>query len=327
MISSNKMTRISRNNNMDSLKAICSIVIVLLHVWTPYSQYYNALTRCAVPCFFMISGYLNYSDSYDKLRIRHRILRMLKILVVSTLIYIPFYLLDQITYRQYSTLSLESIYRFVLFNENPFGFHLWYIAAYVYVLISSIIVTKWQLWTPALVVSLILVFIGLGLSEFSNITTGIVLPNYMTRNFIFIGIPSYYIGAHIKINSKFIEHLKTNRVVVFLAIVIIAAIVEPLLLSKIIGGLSTDEFITSYVLAATMLILAIKSPSSKNVLSEMGHKYSLYIYIIHFGLINAITYSISFAPTIIVRVYTYLAPLVIFVVAYFLSYTFGKTKV
>ena len=47
-----------RNSTVDILKAICAMLVVLLHVETPLAHYYQPLMRCAVPCFFMISGYM-----------------------------------------------------------------------------------------------------------------------------------------------------------------------------------------------------------------------------------------------------------------------------
>ena len=49
--------------SFDSLKMVCAILIIFLHVYTPYQKYILPLTRCAVPCFFMISGFLIYSDT------------------------------------------------------------------------------------------------------------------------------------------------------------------------------------------------------------------------------------------------------------------------
>ena len=49
----------SRADNIDILKAICAFLIVCIHVPFPgrVGAYFTALTRIAVPVFFMITGY------------------------------------------------------------------------------------------------------------------------------------------------------------------------------------------------------------------------------------------------------------------------------
>ena len=49
--------------NIDSLKLLCAIFVIFIHVSTPYQKYILPLTRCAVPCFFIISGYFIYSET------------------------------------------------------------------------------------------------------------------------------------------------------------------------------------------------------------------------------------------------------------------------
>ena len=53
---------IERNYSIDILKFICAILVVFLHTDCVYHDYILPLTRCAVPCFFMISGYLLFND-------------------------------------------------------------------------------------------------------------------------------------------------------------------------------------------------------------------------------------------------------------------------
>ena len=48
-----------RNNSIDNLKAICTFLIVCIHVPFPgeIGAYFITLTRIAVPIFFMITGF------------------------------------------------------------------------------------------------------------------------------------------------------------------------------------------------------------------------------------------------------------------------------
>ena len=57
----------SRADNIDILKATCAFLIVCIHVPFPgvIGKYFTALTRIAVPVFFMITGYF-YFDVEEK---------------------------------------------------------------------------------------------------------------------------------------------------------------------------------------------------------------------------------------------------------------------
>lgn len=130
--------------NFDSLKMVCAILIVFLHVHTPYQEYILPLTRCAVPCFFIISGFLIYSDdkTYFEKRLKRGIKRITGILIWSTVVFMVVKFIFAIHDNDFKFLSLRAFVDFILFNENPFGFHLWYIGAYLYTLIIVLVFSK-----------------------------------------------------------------------------------------------------------------------------------------------------------------------------------------
>lgn len=123
--------------NIDSLKFLCAVLVIFLHVRTPYQEYILPLTRCAVPCFFMISGYLIFTNDKLKLEghLRRSVKKMIQILIWSTLLFAAMKFLFAFKNNDFRFLNLKTLGKFVLFNENPFGFHLWYIGAYLYALI------------------------------------------------------------------------------------------------------------------------------------------------------------------------------------------------
>ena len=51
-----------RNYSIDILKFICVTMVVFAHTKCAYQDIILPLIRCAVPCFFMISGYLLYKE-------------------------------------------------------------------------------------------------------------------------------------------------------------------------------------------------------------------------------------------------------------------------
>lgn len=58
-----------RAENIDILKAICAFLVVCIHMPFPgrVGDYFTALTRIAVPVFFMITGYF-----YSNIVVRHK---------------------------------------------------------------------------------------------------------------------------------------------------------------------------------------------------------------------------------------------------------------
>ena len=107
-----------RNHSIDTLKFVCAILIVLLHTSTSYSYLYIPLTRCAVPVFFMISGYMLYGEEMPK-RLKRGIWKILKIIVWSTLLYAVFLLILSKGDLQSVIPTKTQLRDMFLFNVNP----------------------------------------------------------------------------------------------------------------------------------------------------------------------------------------------------------------
>ena len=79
-----------RNYSIDILKFICAILVVFLHSKYSFESVVRPLTRCAVPCFFMISGYFcHFKKGSDGLRLLiKKIKHILFLITVSLFIYL-----------------------------------------------------------------------------------------------------------------------------------------------------------------------------------------------------------------------------------------------
>ena len=64
----------SRAASLDVLKAICAFLVVCIHVPFPgkVGEYFTALTRVAVPIFFMITGFFHADVVLARCWLRHR---------------------------------------------------------------------------------------------------------------------------------------------------------------------------------------------------------------------------------------------------------------
>lgn len=52
-----------RNYSIDVLKFICAVLVVIIHTEWNYQQLVLPIAKCAVPCFFIISGYLLFDKT------------------------------------------------------------------------------------------------------------------------------------------------------------------------------------------------------------------------------------------------------------------------
>ena len=185
-----------RLHNIDSLKFLCAVLVIFLHVYTPYQEYILPLTRCAVPCFLIISGYLIFTNDSLKLEahLKKSIKKMIQILVWSTLLFAVVKFLFAFKNNDFSFLNLNALAKFILLNENPFGFHLWYIGAYLYTLIIVFFSVKcdklkYIWWSVPF-----LLLLDLCLGKYSLILWHKEFSFILVRNFLCVGIPYFSIG-------------------------------------------------------------------------------------------------------------------------------------
>lgn len=78
-----------RNYSFDTLKFICAIFVIFIHTPQPelWNNYITPIIRCAVPIFFMISGYYTYGKKNLIPTIHKRIIYLIKIFVIILFYY------------------------------------------------------------------------------------------------------------------------------------------------------------------------------------------------------------------------------------------------
>lgn len=188
-----------RNYSVDTLKLICAILVVILHTNCAYHDFVLPITRCAVPCFFMISGYLLYDGKHiGYARLRRGIINISKIMLWSTLL---FAVLKELTTLHHGNLffpNTKEWINFIILNENPFGFHLWYLGAYLYVLLIVCLVDRYDKWKYLFMTIPGLLAVDLAFGKYSLLLIGREYPFILVRNFLFVGLPYFSLGAWLK---------------------------------------------------------------------------------------------------------------------------------
>lgn len=192
-----------RNYSIDILRFICAILIVFLHADCSFQWMILPLTRCAVPCFFMISGYLlfnNHGIGYIKLK--RNIGHVVGITIWATIIFIIWKELLFIK-RGGFVPSLDSIGKWLFLNECPFAGHLWYLYAYIYILLIVCMIDKYRLWNILFMAIPILLLTDLAFGKYSIVIFNREFPYIFVRNFLFVGLPYFALGAFLKTKNYF----------------------------------------------------------------------------------------------------------------------------
>ena len=124
-----------RNIALDTIKAIACLGVIYIHSQIkvdlhPNTNYILAITRLAVPLFFMISGYY-YTDIVAKGKSKSYFSKILKLTAIATVVYACLF------FTELPTVSASDILNWALLNATPLASHLWYLYALIYVLIIA----------------------------------------------------------------------------------------------------------------------------------------------------------------------------------------------
>lgn len=123
--------------SINYLKGVCSILVVLIHTHLLGKIIFIPFYRCAVPLFFMISGYfLMGREGWYRDRIFHILKKMVIIWGITNIVYYSFI---QFIFTEYDSIHNLQTFIQTLGIEFIFGGEfcgpLWYITAYIWALI------------------------------------------------------------------------------------------------------------------------------------------------------------------------------------------------
>lgn len=305
-----------RNYSLDTIKLICAICVIFIHTPQPeiWEDYITPLVRCAVPIFFMVSGYFTYGKKDIKHNIHKRIIQLIKVFGIVFLFYFSLSVIangkDSLEH-----LSILFSYNFILLNSVPYSMHLWYIVAYIYVLLIILLVEKYNLYKWLFYITPILLITGLIVGKYSDIILGGCFPTNYTRNFLFTGLPFFSLGMII----KKAERLPNIYIAgVSCTVFYILGFIEVLHVKNI-----GDFYASTIFLSLSIFILFLNIKQVKdNTFSRFGRENSLYIYLMHFFIATGVT-LLSNKYTYL----TYFSALITLLLTLALIYTLRKLKI
>lgn len=279
-----------RNRTIDILRLIAAFSIICLHnfsgsgVWL--GEEIVALTRFAVPLFFMFSGY--FAANFDRRRKLRQILRIFVWALLGNLLYLAVDLSRQSSpymarLRLRELFTPESVRRLLLFNESPVSGHLWFLGAFLYVLLLDLMLgwlfdklpgwVKWGFTT-------LLLLGGLTVYQLLTRDPAVDFQLWHYRSALLFGLPFFLMGKLIRTGS--FAKLKmpgwTYPFSLFLSCRL--AVLE-------YQNLGVWElYIGSIVTALLLMHMALnhpltEAPKAVQALAWLGKNTSLGVYIVH----------------------------------------------
>lgn len=252
---------------LDVLKLICTFLVIYIHAGEN-TGLLNTISIVAVPIFFIISGVLYESvvlPGGEKKK-QKQIVRLLKLFGIAFAFYsvwsgiiCPLINSSSIKASLIEQFSVVPIIKLILLNAPTYGYHLWYISALLYVLILVPIVDSHLSENREKVMCFILMGIGVIVPWVCNFLD-IPFRNELVRNFLFEGIPLFYIGRWlIKGDSslRFIDENRRKSAIALMGIVIFCLLIAEERLYRLVH-ISTPVTAAAFISAAYLVWISIR---------------------------------------------------------------------
>ena len=306
----------SRANNVDILKALCAFLIVCIHVPFPgtVGAYFTALTRIAVPIFFMITGYF-YSDTVAQHKEKRQIKKILYLAVEANVLFFIWNIALNVLRRENIVAYIRSIFtgknllEFLALNESPLAGHLWYLGAILYVLLIVLLVDRFNCKKVLYYLTPVLLIVDLVLGKYSLLIFHREFPYILVRNFLCVGIPYFCIGNLIR-EKRCSEKWNKKVLQVLIVVFAITSLAERFVLVNARLNATRDHYISTTLLSMCLFVYALKSNWHNERVAVIGRKYSTWLYIIHPIFITA--FSMIVGKLGIKSIYRCVAPIVVY---------------
>lgn len=263
-----------RNSTLDLFKFIACFLVVFIHSELSFEghSYLLLLCRAAVPFFFMITGFY-YPGIIARQKEKAYFKRILN------LVWLPVILYALLVFKMLPDLTMKDFWYWAGLNVMPFGGHLWYLFALLYVLVIVGLVKPLIYSKKALYGSIFLISVNYLLSFQEDI--------FLYRNFLFTGLPYFLLGSYLYQKKEVIADsgLSTGK---FLAVLI--GLMGALALEyRLYGAMNLlaerDHYLMLYPLCGWIFCYAIRRPDRGGELSSLGQKYCTSVYVYHLMVI------------------------------------------
>lgn len=275
------------NNSLNVLKCLAIFAVICIHCKLNgiggKSAIVNALSRFAVPVFFLIAGYFSFYEkkNYAIDKYKARIIRLFKLLVFSNLLYFIYKCITTVHFniQEYliSFLSYKNLFNIIIFDSTIIGRHLWFIQALLYCYIIIYLLKKYDFEIKKLYVYIpILLLMSIMIGEFSNLM-GFHIDKIITRNFMFTGMPFFILGYLIKDKQDKFTSFSDRFIITPIILGGLLTILE-----RIVSG-DIELYIGQIFVSIMLFIWCIKYPNKLNfkILGFIGGEIYMLMYVLH----------------------------------------------
>lgn len=298
------------------IKFIAAFLVICIHC--NLSQYGTSgeliigFARFAVPIFFMISGFFSYfeDDSIAIRKYKTRIIKLVKLLILSNLLYLSLTLyFGNCPLNLSSIFDLNNLIRYFVFNATPdiLGGHLWFVQALIYCYVIFLIFKKCG-FDPSKLYKIIpiLLLVSLIITEFSSIA-GINIDGYYCKNFLLMGLPFYMLGYLINDKKSYVITISNKAIIGAILFGIVLTVLE-----IIFTGVYTTLYVGTIVLTISIFIFCIKNPQTFKfkIFEWIGGNLYTYIYVLHLIFVGTVMHRFNLGL---------FSPIIVFVITIFVS--------
>lgn len=310
-----------RNVYLDLFKIFLSFLVIAIHVAGEQYPHFP-LYRLAVPMFFIISGYFNYSSDGERLKVKSAgfIKRSLKFLLIGFAIYIVFDFVACLVEGRgvgyyFTTLFYEDFLFEFLFLNRPItytGAQLWFlIALFVISLVHYALVrfNKLHYYKVIVPVCYAIYFFFAGYMYLIQDTD---MPIRYTRNAWFFGLPNFGLG-YLLAGVNF--HKKSWYKYLYLALGVIFFFLQipeyELIRTE---NISLEMYISGVISAVCFLqfFLGIKNVDCPFYYKWIGKNASFYIYIFHLAVMVVLAKFFTFQNMMVKSIFVLLASFAVY---------------
>ncbi len=329
---------------LDILKCLAALAVVEIHKPLDVQKGTEILILCrfAVPVFFMITGFF-----YPEIRARKREWRQLGKIFVIAICANLFYLLwdtflaweegKKISEILLNRLEDKAPEDYILWNFSPLVPHLWYLQALLYVLVIAVLVEYLGLRKLAYLAIPVLLVGNLIRGNYSLLFWKKDYCHiYYARNFLYCGLPFFWLGCWFgERKEKLAAYLNKKRMALLLIGVPVfwkMSLMERKWLEKrnVLG--SEEEYAGTILMAICIFLFFIGwqkvyvENDFTRALAKIGKEYSMYIYIFHYAVLQALSQCLNDKKSPVAKGYQQYGMIFIFVVTVILVAFFVRTK-
>lgn len=290
------MLQKKQNYYLNYWKGIACFGVVFFHTRFPIytlDGIIQSIFRFAIPLFFMVSGYFCFYENRTTVeqKLPAKIKRIFWINLGGCFYYFLMELaiavlgdshgsMADLIERMHMMFNKTALVNWVLFNQDPFIYIMWFTSALLYCYLLMWLVNHFNGYR--LFYALIPVLLVIHLSMGNAVALfGIETPKIYYRNFLLFGIPFFMLGNWLhKHQIMVMEKFCVKRCWRILLLGALLSVGEWFLLGR------HEMYIGSILIVLGAFTLALHQPEKKenSFITKIGAEYSLFIYIVHYSL-------------------------------------------